>query len=119
MIPLEDMTIEINRGDRKTIVLKNKSGTFKVGDKLKFSIVEKKNYNNVLFQKTYTVTRESKYMPITLSREDMKIGDIISKKLVCWYEIEYNGSQTIVGYDDDGAKELILYPEAPDIGGND
>lgn len=119
MIPLEDKTIEINRGDRKTIVLKNKSGTFKVGDKLKFSIVEKKNYNNVLFQKTYTVTRESKYMPITLSREDMKIGDIISKKLVCWYEIEYNGSQTIVGYDDDGAKELILYPEAPDIGGND
>ena len=42
--------IEINRGDSITIKLTNSNGTFNVGDKLKLSIVEKKNYNNVVFQ---------------------------------------------------------------------
>jgi hypothetical protein len=30
-----------------------------------------------------------------------------------WYEVELNGSDTIIGYDLDGPKQLILYPEVP------
>ena len=108
-----DKSIEINRGDAGTIVLTNKSGNFNIDDILKFSVVEKKNYNNVVLQKTYRVTEESDKVNITLSSEDTKIGDIISKPITYWYEIEYNGNQTLIGYDDIGAKEFILYPEAP------
>ena len=35
-----------------------------------------------------------------------------------WYEIEYNGSITLIGYDDNGAKLLVIYPEAISKGGN-
>jgi hypothetical protein len=29
-----------------------------------------------------------------------------------WYEIEYNGINTLTGFDTEGAKEFVLYPEA-------
>ena len=109
----ENKSIEINRGDAGTIRLTNKTGNFEINDKFKFSIVEKKNYNNVVFQKEYTVQEQSETFDIVLTNEDTKIGDIISKPTTYWYEIEYNGEQTLIGYDDNGAKEFILYPEAP------
>lgn len=105
--------IEINRGDEGTIVLTNKSGNFKVNETLKFSILERKDYREVVFQKTFTIAEESDKAYIVLTSEDTRIGDIISKPVVYWYEIEYNGDQTIIGYDDTGAKDFILYPEAP------
>lgn len=109
----ENKTIEINRGDRGTIVLKNKNGNFKVGDVLKFSILRKKDYNIVVFQKKYVISEESNVFNIGLTSEDTRIGDIISKPVTYWYEIEYNGDNTILGYDSKGAKKFILYPEAP------
>ena len=44
-------TISINRGSRGSIKLRNTNGNFKVGDKIKFSIVDKDNYNDLIFQK--------------------------------------------------------------------
>lgn len=112
----DDKEIEINRGDRGTIKLIRKNSTFKAGDRLVFSIVEKNNYSNVVLQKEYLVTEESNFAYITLTKEDTTIGDVISKKKVYWYEIEYNGELTTIGFDGDGAKKFILYPEAPKKG---
>ena len=50
-----DKTLHHNRGATGTIKLNKKSGNFNVGDTLKFSIVEKGNYNNVIFQKSFEV----------------------------------------------------------------
>ena len=111
-----DKNIEINRGDTAVIKLINKSGNFYVGDKLKFSIVEKGNYKNVVFQKEFNISEESDTAYITLNSDDTRIGDIISKAITYWYEIEYNNNQTLVGYDDNKAKKFILYPEAPQKG---
>lgn len=107
-----EKNIEINRGDRGTIKIKRKSGSFSVGDKIKFSIVKKKDYKDLVFQKEYSVLEASDTFYITLTEEDTKIGNIISKPVTYWYEMEYNGNQTPIGYDDEGAKEFILYPEA-------
>ena len=111
-----DKNIEINRGDKAVIKLINKNGLFYVGDKLKFTIVEKNDYNNIIFQKEYEVTEDSDTAYITLSSSDTRIGDVISEKKEFWYEIDYNDEQTIVGYDDNKAKKFILYPEAPTKG---
>lgn len=108
-------SIEINRGDAGTIVLKNKSGNFEIGDTIKFSVVEKKNYNKVVLQKEYTINTQGNTFNIVLDSEDTRFGDIISKPVIYWYEIEYNGNQTLIGYDENGAKEFILYPEAPEM----
>lgn len=114
----EDKTIKINRGSIGTIKITNKNGSFSVGDKLKLSIVEKGNYNNVLFQKEYEITEESNVAYINLTSEDTRFCDVISKEEVFWYEIEYNGEQTLIGYDENKGKKFIIYPEAPNKGVN-
>lgn len=111
--------ITINRGDRGTIKLTNTIGNFKVGDRLKFSIVEKGDYESIVFQKTFTVTEESTEFHLTLTSEDTRIGDVISKPVTYWYEVEYNGDQTLIGYDKkEKAKKFILLPEVPNKGGD-
>lgn len=109
--------IKINRGNRATIKLTSSKGNFKVGDKLKFSIVEKNDYSNVIFQKEYTIIEESNIAYITLTKEDTTIGDIISKEKEYNYEIEYNDDITLVGYDEEKGKKFIIYPEAGIKGG--
>ena len=109
----EDKSLSINRGDRGTIRLKLKDNkTFSVGDKIKFSVVNRRDYNDVVFQKEYTVTEESNTFDLVLTKEDTKIGDGISKPVTYNYEIEYNSDQTLLGYDNERGKQFILYPEA-------
>ena len=45
------------------------------------------------------------------------IGEVINKPTNYWYEIELNPNtqpQTIIGYDEDGEKLFVLYPEGSD-----
>lgn len=126
MIKYDSFTkqLQINRGDSTTLKINAKDSTgeqyqFKVGEKVKFSITERKNEENVIFSKTITVAEQGYNVDIPLSSEDTKIGDIINKPVIYWYEISVltlnNEIQTIIGYDDDGAKEFVLNPEAGDV----
>lgn len=125
MIKYDSFTkqIQINRGDSTTLKISAKDSngdpyTFSVGEKVKLAIVERKNEDNVVFSKTITVDTEGQYVYIPISSDDSKIGEIINKPVVYWYEISVltlnNEIQTIIGYDDTGAKEFVLNPEAGD-----
>ena len=125
MIKYDSFTkqIQINRGDSTTLKINAKdsvgqSYTFKVGEKVKFVITERKNEDNVVFNKEITVDTEGLTVDIPISPAEMKIGEIINKPVIYWYEISIltlNGEvQTIIGYDDEGAKEFIINPEAGD-----
>lgn len=103
--------IHVTRGSSFSIKLKSKK-QLNVGDIFTFSIVEKGKYNNILFQKSYEVLEESDTMYLSFSDDDTRFDSVISKPKVYWYEIEYNGKQMAIGYDDDGPKQFILYPEA-------
>ena len=116
--------IQMNRGDSTTfrVSAKDSAGnsyTFKVGEKVKFAITERKNEDNIVFSKTIDVDEEGLIVNVPISSEESKIGDIINKPVVYWYEISVltlnNEIQTIIGYDDEGAKEFILNPEAGDV----
>ena len=51
---------------------------------------------------------------ISLNKEDTTIGDIINTPIDYWYEVQLNpetNPQTIIGYDENGAKIFRLYPE--------
>lgn len=107
-----DQNIHVNRGDQMIITLNNET-PFQVGDTFKFSIMKKGNCEEVIVQKTFTVEEESNVYELVLSPEDTRIGNFIKAGFVTyWYEIEYNGINTLVGYDTTGPKEFILYPEA-------
>ena len=61
--------------------------------------------------KEITVVGEQMYVNIPLTSEDTKIGDYINDKTKYWWEVELNGEQTLIGYDEDGPKIFMLYPE--------
>ena len=51
------------------------------------------------------------FVTFELTKEDTTIGELIAKPKTYQYDICVNEDQTILGYDDAGAKEFILYPE--------
>lgn len=122
----EDMTIHLTRGDVAYIIFgaeftegeEAEDFVFGPGDVVRFKVFERKDCGCVVLQKDTVVTEESTEITISLNKEDTKIGDVISKPKEFWYEVELNPEtkpQTIVGYDEDGAKIFRLYPEGDDL----
>lgn len=117
--------IEITRGEYLPLTISttdNKTGlpyTFQINDVVKFSITEKNKCDSVVFEKRVTVSEETQSVPLIITADEMKIGDLQSKTVDYWYEVELNPdtpeAQTIIGYTKDkGAKILSLTPESGD-----
>ena len=117
-----DMTIHITRGDIGIIEVsaeKNESElyTFVPGDIVRFKVYPKKHHENVVLVKDVLIESETQVVEFILERSDTKLGEIINKPAVYWYEVELNpdtSPQTFIGYDDIGPKLFILYPEGGD-----
>ena len=118
---IDGTTIKINRGDvlplRLTIPISEEENyTFQEGDIIVFGVYgAKKMSQPALLLKEVTVQEESKHVDIVCTSEEMKIGELIDKPVDYWYEIELNGQQTVIGYDDNGAKILRLFPEGSEV----
>jgi len=117
----EDNSIFCTRGDCGTMVVSyERDGApylFQPEDVVRFQAYHKKGCHEVVIQKEIVVGIESETVAIYLSAADTKIGEIISKPVDYWYEIElnpYTNPETIIGYDDDGAKVFRLFPEGAD-----
>ncbi len=115
----DDMTIECTRGDAALFsVGANVDGTaytFKVGDVVRFSVFGRKDCSEVVLRKDTEVKEATELVGIELSSEETRIGGVINKATDYWYEVELNPEtypQTIIGYDQDGAKVFRLYPES-------
>lgn len=118
----EDLSIYVTRGDAVLLDVKakDKDGneyTFVPGDLVRFKVCKKKNTSVVVLQKDFPITAETKSVQVFLSKDETKIGTTISKPVDYWYEVELNplsDPQTIIGYDEDGAKVFKLFPEGAD-----
>jgi len=118
-----DKTIYITRGDAAyfTVTMEShgEKRKFQPGEVVRMKVTAKKDCNNVAFQKDFPVLEETDKVDIFLTEDETKIGDTISKPVIYWYEIElnpYTNPQTIIGYDEDGAKIFKLFPEGRDLG---
>lgn len=116
----EDMSISVTRGDavKFPVSYADKSYVFQAGDVVRFKVYGKKNAENVVLQKDFPVTEECTEIEISLTSRDTKIGEVISKPTVYWYEVELNpfdNPDTFIGYGEDGAKLFTLYPEGADV----
>ena len=114
----KDKTIHITRGDAAVFAFGAKRDgvayTFQPGEKVRLSVFGKKNCTDVVLQRDVVVAAATERVNIMLSKEDTKIGKKVNKPVDYWYEVELNPDtypQTIVGYDEDGAKIFKLYPE--------
>ena len=112
MFKINGDTIHITRGDKGVIELAIDGYTFSIGDTVELRVYDKKALDKLpVLKKEITVTETSLTIDIELTAEDTKIGEMINKAKEYWYEIELNDNQTVVGYDEEGAKKLMLYPE--------
>lgn len=122
IIDKKEKTIHINRGNDGTISFKiplNKEKTefyqFEVGDIVTFGVYEANGMDkDAALLKNYEIQEPTDTAQLTLTNEDTKIGELINNAVEYWYEIELNRNgviNTVIGYDTDGAKLFILYPE--------
>lgn len=115
----EDKSVYVTRGDVCEIPV---SHQFRAGDTVRIKITQKKDCESVVLQRDFNVEDDTMSFVILLSGDDTKLGEVISKPTDYWYEIERNPDtypETIVGYDDDGAKVFRLFPEGKDVDGED
>lgn len=123
MLKIENGEIKMTRGDSGTISVNamNEDGSeyvFQAGAVVRLKVFKNKDCGCVVLQKDVAVEETKTEVDINLTKEDTKIGELISKPVVYWYEVELNPEtdpQTIIGYDDDGAKTFILYPEGGEL----
>jgi lysophospholipase L1-like esterase len=118
----EDLSIYATRGDivafSVTAEDNGENYKFQPGDVVRIKVYGKKDAESVVLQKDFPVFEETEEVEIFLSEHDTKIGEVISKPTDYWYEVELNpftNPQTIIGYDEDGAKVFKLFPEGDDI----
>lgn len=120
----DDLSIYVTRGDilcMNVSATKDDSGEpyeFQPGDIVRMKVYGKRDAENVVMQKDFPVVAPTDSVGILLTEDDTKFGEVISKPRDYWYEIElnpYTNPQTIVGYDEDGAKIFKLFPEGRDL----
>ncbi len=114
----DDLTINITRGDSAVLsvsaTISDTSYEFKPDDVIRLKVFARKDCADVVLQKDITVTEATSAVEIALTSEETTIGEVISKPTDYWYEVELNPEtkpQTIIGYDDNGAKVFKLFPE--------
>jgi len=122
----DDLSIYVTRGDKLFFTVTadddGKAYVFQPGDIVRFKVYGKKDATNVVLQKDFPITVATEKVEIYLTEDDTKIGSVISKPKDYWYEVElnpYDHPQTIIGYDEDGAKVFRLLPEGRDLTENE
>jgi hypothetical protein len=118
----DDLSIYATRGDIVFFSVMAVDGDFtyefQPGDIVRMAVYGRKNADNCVMQKDFPVIEATDNVFIHLEEEDTKIGESISKPTDYWYEVVLNpdiAPQTIIGYDEDGAKVFRLYPESEEI----
>lgn len=118
----DDRSIYVTRGDAMAFSVsaedEGEAYVFQPGDVVRIKVYGRKDAETVVLQKDFPVYEASETVDILLTEEDTKIGGVISKPVDYWYEVELNPftyPQTIIGYDEDGAKVFKLFPEGRDL----
>lgn len=117
----DDLSIYVTRGDAVafTVTAENNGVgyVFGPGEIVRLKVFNKKDCSSIVLQKDFEVTEETERVEIMLTEQETRIGNVISKPVDYWYEVELDpdtAPQTIIGYDEDGPKIFRLFPEGKD-----
>ena len=119
----DDQTMSVTRGDVALFDISAESEdgipyVFKSGDVVRISVYGKKSCDEVVLKKDFLINEDTETVPILLLGEEMRIGEVISKPVDYWYDVELNPDtypQTLIGYDENGPRVFRLYPEGSEI----
>lgn len=132
MVDIEERNIHLTRGDAPTGELNRLAFylpvkdldtgeieyyEFQLTDKISFVVKPKKGYTKEeIFRIDYTLaelgyTEPTTVVEIPLTEELTSKFLLKNKKDTYWYDIALNDTLTILGFDDEGASKLIVYPD--------
>lgn len=131
MVAIDGNTIHITRGDT-TMGKYNKLAfyfpvynyetgeeekyLFQLDDEITFVVFERKGYTRKeILAKKYTLkdlgyTEPTEIVEIPLTKEDTEVFELTNKAKTYWYDLVLNDEITMLGYDDESAKKIIVYP---------
>ena len=136
MIAIEETTIHLTRGDatqdkyNKLAFIfpifnfetkQEENYKFQPDDKITFVVINKKGYTREeILRKEYTLreigyTEETEIAELPLTEEDTKVFPLSDKAQTFWYDLILNDTTTMLGFDNEGAKKIIIYPEAEEV----
>lgn len=130
MLDIIGKNIQITRGNMLPITISanneidGQDYELQAGDIIRFKIMQADKVEKVMLQKDFKVEEVSTEKTITMTANEMKIGELVNKPKNYWYEIELNPdtdkTQTIIGYDvdEDGKPDpavITILPEGGDI----
>ena len=88
---------------------------FQQGDVIDFKIYERNGYNKPpLKEISITVETPATSVDIPLTKSDTTFDKIENRQATYWYDITLNDDSTVVCYNENGAKEMIIYPAKGD-----
>lgn len=119
LIDKETMTIHLTRGDHAILDITSEGDDggvhkFEIGDVVCLKVMKATDYKDVVLQKQIEIKEETEVATVELTSEQTKIGPVHYKAQKYHYEVELNRGgkvHTLVGYDKNGPKLLMLYPE--------
>lgn len=136
MIAVEGTTLHITRGDETKETYnrlafeypiynletkQEEKYMFQPDDKIAFVVVPKKGYTREeILRKEYTLrdigyTQPTETVELPLTEEETKKFPLSNKAQTFWYDLILNDTTTMLGFDDEGAKRIIVYPEAEEV----
>lgn len=136
MIAVEGTTLHVTRGDETKETYnrlafeypiynletkQEEKYMFQPDDKIAFVVVPKKGYTREeILRKEYTLrdigyTQPTETVELPLTEEETKKFPLSNKAQTFWYDLILNDTTTMLGFDDEGAKRIIVYPEAEEV----
>lgn len=136
MIAVEETTIHVTRGDKTNEKYNNlafeypiynlatkqeEKYMFQPSDKITFVVMQKKGYTKEeILRKEYTLRdigyiQPTETVELPLEEEDTKKFPLTNKAQTYWFDLILNDTTTMLGFDDEGAKKIIVYPEAEEV----
>lgn len=136
MIAVEGTTLHITRGD-ETKETYNKLAfqypiynatsnqeekyMFQPDDKITFVVMKKNGYTQEeILKKEYRLRDigyywETETAELPLTKEETKLFPLSNKAQTYWYDLILNDTTTMLGFDNEGAKKIIIYPESEEV----
>lgn len=102
--------LHITRTESGSVTINSKKG-FNVGDTVELNVYEVEGLDSApVLAKSVEITEATNQAVIELYSADTDLGEPSNDKTEYWFQIRKNGEKTILGFDDNGAKILYLYP---------
>lgn len=112
----ENNDIYITRGDKAAldiqVPLNDGFYQFQTTDILYFTVKKKYGDTEPVLRKILTFSEPTEIATINLTSNDTSLGEMPNLPVTYVYDVSINEDQTIIGYDDNGEKRFIVYPEA-------